>query len=238
MRDCLPDLLREDPSLGEIVRARGRRSGAAHAAAAHAISRWPSGASCDGRNAIAASIVVLRAHRTSGNAPAAAAGTRSRRSRCSTSRRACRDGEGRSLSSQKLVAFIPHLIDSTCRRRILVAEPGNCFQLPQPCNAKERLHVETHSRRPRAAAIQALIVALMPALAWAGPVDINTADAATIAKELQGIGLSRRRRSLHTARRTVRSERRRPAQDQRHRRKDAGAQPRTSVWTTPTQRAG
>ncbi len=39
--------------------------------------------------------------------------------------------------------------------------------------------------------VQALIVTLMPALAWAGPVDINTADAATIAKELQGIGLSR-----------------------------------------------
>ena len=35
--------------------------------------------------------------------------------------------------------------------------------------------------------IAALIVTLMPALVWAGPVDINTADAATIAKELQGI---------------------------------------------------
>jgi competence protein ComEA len=40
-------------------------------------------------------------------------------------------------------------------------------------------------------AVQALIVSLMPVLVWAGPVDINTADAATIAKELQGIGLSR-----------------------------------------------
>jgi competence protein ComEA len=39
--------------------------------------------------------------------------------------------------------------------------------------------------------IYALIVTLVPALVWAGPVDINTADAATIAKELQGIGLSR-----------------------------------------------
>ncbi|HKQ12773.1 MAG TPA: helix-hairpin-helix domain-containing protein [Steroidobacteraceae bacterium] len=39
--------------------------------------------------------------------------------------------------------------------------------------------------------IQALIVALVPVLVWAGPVDINTADAATIAKELQGIGMSR-----------------------------------------------
>jgi competence protein ComEA len=39
--------------------------------------------------------------------------------------------------------------------------------------------------------IHALIATLAPALVWAGPVDINTADAATIAKELQGIGLSR-----------------------------------------------
>jgi competence protein ComEA len=39
--------------------------------------------------------------------------------------------------------------------------------------------------------IQALIVTLMPALVLAGPVDIYSADAATIAKELQGIGLSR-----------------------------------------------
>jgi competence protein ComEA len=39
--------------------------------------------------------------------------------------------------------------------------------------------------------IHAFIVTLAPALVWAGPVDINTADAATIAKELQGIGLSR-----------------------------------------------
>jgi competence protein ComEA len=39
--------------------------------------------------------------------------------------------------------------------------------------------------------IQILIASLFPILAWAGPVDINKADAATIAKELQGIGLSK-----------------------------------------------
>lgn len=39
--------------------------------------------------------------------------------------------------------------------------------------------------------IQLLLATLLPALAWAGPVDINKADAATIAKELQGVGLSR-----------------------------------------------
>jgi competence protein ComEA len=39
--------------------------------------------------------------------------------------------------------------------------------------------------------VQALICSLMPLLAWAGPIDINTADAATIARELQGIGLSK-----------------------------------------------
>ena len=47
--------------------------------------------------------------------------------------------------------------------------------------------IPSHLRR----AVQALIVTLLPMLAWAGPVDINTADAATIARELQGIGLSR-----------------------------------------------
>jgi competence protein ComEA len=39
--------------------------------------------------------------------------------------------------------------------------------------------------------IQAVVASLMPMLAWAGPVDINKADAATIAKELNGIGLSK-----------------------------------------------
>lgn len=39
--------------------------------------------------------------------------------------------------------------------------------------------------------IHVLIASLVPAFAWAGPVDINSADAATIARELQGIGLSR-----------------------------------------------
>lgn len=35
------------------------------------------------------------------------------------------------------------------------------------------------------------ILGLLPALTHAGPVDINTADAATIAQELNGIGASR-----------------------------------------------
>ena len=39
--------------------------------------------------------------------------------------------------------------------------------------------------------VQVLIASLVPLLAWAGPVDINKADAKTIAKELNGIGLSR-----------------------------------------------
>jgi|ADGO01.1.fsa_nt_gi competence protein ComEA len=39
--------------------------------------------------------------------------------------------------------------------------------------------------------VQLLIASLLPLGAWAGPVDINTADAATIAKELHGIGLAR-----------------------------------------------
>jgi competence protein ComEA len=39
--------------------------------------------------------------------------------------------------------------------------------------------------------VQILLASLLPMMAWAGPVDINKADAATIAKELQGVGLSR-----------------------------------------------
>lgn len=35
------------------------------------------------------------------------------------------------------------------------------------------------------------VLALLPAATWAGPVDINTADAATIARELNGVGDSR-----------------------------------------------
>jgi competence protein ComEA len=34
-------------------------------------------------------------------------------------------------------------------------------------------------------------LALLPVLAWAGPVDLNTADAATLARELKGIGPAR-----------------------------------------------
>ena len=36
-----------------------------------------------------------------------------------------------------------------------------------------------------------LLAGLLPALALAGPVDINTADAMTLAAELNGVGLSR-----------------------------------------------
>jgi competence protein ComEA len=39
--------------------------------------------------------------------------------------------------------------------------------------------------------VHTLIVSLLPALVWAGPVDINTADAETLAAELDGIGLAR-----------------------------------------------
>ena len=37
----------------------------------------------------------------------------------------------------------------------------------------------------------ALLAACMPLLAFAGPVDINTADAETISAELNGIGLAK-----------------------------------------------
>jgi competence protein ComEA len=39
--------------------------------------------------------------------------------------------------------------------------------------------------------VRALIVGLLPITTWAGPVDINSADAATLAKELDGVGMAR-----------------------------------------------
>jgi len=36
--------------------------------------------------------------------------------------------------------------------------------------------------------VRTLVALLMPVWAWAGPVNINTADARTLAKELDGIG--------------------------------------------------
>ena len=36
--------------------------------------------------------------------------------------------------------------------------------------------------------VRALIAGLVPAAAWSGPVNINSADASTIARELEGIG--------------------------------------------------
>ena|SRR5690349_2382942 len=48
-----------------------------------------------------------------------------------------------------------------------------------------------HGVSPLRRSVQLLICSLLPVMAWAGPVDINSADAATIAKELQGIGLSK-----------------------------------------------
>ena len=36
--------------------------------------------------------------------------------------------------------------------------------------------------------VQALIASLLPVAAWAGPVNVNTADAGTLARELDGIG--------------------------------------------------
>ena len=37
----------------------------------------------------------------------------------------------------------------------------------------------------------AVIVSIVPALSWAGPININTADANSIARELQGVGIAK-----------------------------------------------
>ena len=45
--------------------------------------------------------------------------------------------------------------------------------------------------RPVRLAVHTLIASLLPLASWAGPVDINKADAATLAKELTGIGMAK-----------------------------------------------
>ena len=59
--------------------------------------------------------------------------------------------------------------------------------MSQSNSAAERFARSRFTRR----SVQILIASIAPMLAWAGPVDINKADAATIAKELNGIGLSK-----------------------------------------------
>jgi competence protein ComEA len=50
------------------------------------------------------------------------------------------------------------------------------------------------NHRGSRALVQSLIVSLMPAAAaWAGPVNVNSADASAIAKELDGIGPAKAR---------------------------------------------
>jgi competence protein ComEA len=36
--------------------------------------------------------------------------------------------------------------------------------------------------------VRALVASLVPVVAWSGPVNVNTADAGTLAKELEGVG--------------------------------------------------
>jgi len=51
-------------------------------------------------------------------------------------------------------------------------------------------YINTGARAVRRS-VQVLICSMMPLMAFAGPVDINKADAGTIAKELNGIGLNK-----------------------------------------------
>jgi competence protein ComEA len=55
-------------------------------------------------------------------------------------------------------------------------------------------HPSDKSRRARARVQAFLLSLLLPAAAaWAGPVNVNTADATTLAKELEGIGPAKAR---------------------------------------------
>ncbi len=46
-------------------------------------------------------------------------------------------------------------------------------------------------RKIRKSLLISLMMGFLPALSWAGPVNINTADAGTLARELSGIGAAK-----------------------------------------------
>ena len=57
----------------------------------------------------------------------------------------------------------------------------------------KRAPVRTLGHRFGIVVVAAMLPMMSPIMAWAGPVDINTADAETISAELKGIGLSKAR---------------------------------------------
>ena len=57
----------------------------------------------------------------------------------------------------------------------------------------ERAPVRPLGHRFGTVAAAAMLSMLLPIMAWAGPVDINTADAETISAELKGIGMAKAR---------------------------------------------
>ena len=57
----------------------------------------------------------------------------------------------------------------------------------------KRTPVRTFRHRLGIVAAAVMLPMMSPIIAWAGPVDINTADAETISEELKGIGLSKAR---------------------------------------------
>jgi competence protein ComEA len=79
--------------------------------------------------------------------------------------------------------------DRECRRQAEFASAWMQFNITRRSLMKHSSHSRTTTAIQRT--VQVLVASLLPVLAFAGPVDINKADAATIAKELNGIGMSK-----------------------------------------------
>jgi competence protein ComEA len=76
--------------------------------------------------------------------------------------------------------------DRECRCPAEIASAWMQLNITRRSLMKHTSHSRTNTAIRRS--IQGLVASLLPVLAFAGPVDINKADAATIAKELNGIG--------------------------------------------------
>jgi competence protein ComEA len=99
-----------------------------------------------------------------------------------------------SLLRLRLSFVCERIVNEWCAKRVCVhtaRAADEVEQQPISTRSSDMSKSKLSGSRAVRRSVQALIVACMPVFAWAGPVDINKADAKTIAKELDGVGLSR-----------------------------------------------
>ena len=84
------------------------------------------------------------------------------------------------------------ILTLTVEQETLVSVACAGFGVSASAGAIQVFQSKEHDmRKIRKSLLVSLIMGLLPVLSWAGPVDINTADAGTLARELNGIGAAK-----------------------------------------------